>query len=111
LLGLVHPLRAVQPTWVSFCGTMAYLNFIATLFNLIPVPPLDGYRLIEHRLSYEMQWKLRQPQVAMATFALLFGVFAVFPWVWIPLILMFDIVTSMLGLPADLILDGYNSIF
>jgi Zn-dependent protease len=111
MLGLVHRFVAEQPTWVYFCGAMAYLNFIAALFNLIPVPPMDGYRLIEHRLSYEMQWKLRQPQVTMATFGLLFMMFWVFPWVWIPFDLMFGMVTSMLGLPADLIHGSYYFVF
>jgi Zn-dependent protease len=111
LLGLVHPLAAVQPTWVYFCGGMAYLNFIATLFNLIPVPPLDGYRLIEHQLSYETQWKLRQPQAAMSALALLFMIFWLFPKVWIPFRIMLSMVTSALGLPGDLIEDGYYFVF
>jgi Zn-dependent protease len=107
-LGLVEPSTMVQPTWALFCGAMAFLNFIAAMFNLIPVPPLDGYRLIEHRLPADLQWKLRQPQMAMVGFGLLFLAFAVFDWVWIPFLVMHDLVTGALGLPTHLILSGYT---
>jgi Zn-dependent protease len=112
LLGLVDPptaLGQVQPTWVYFCGAMAYLNFIATLFNLIPVPPLDGYRLIEHLLRPETQWKMRQPQNAMMAFGLLFMAFWVFKdVVWIPFEFLLGGVGSALGLPLYLLADGFN---
>lgn len=92
--------------WVYFCGMMAYLNFIATLFNLIPCPPLDGYRLIEHRFSPETQWKLRQPQVAFGLFGALFLVFAVVDAAWLPFWWMLEIVTDSLGLPMHIMIDG-----
>ena len=110
LLGLVDPYSlAEHPTWVSFFSAMAVLNFIATLFNLIPVPPLDGYRLIEHQLSEEMQWRLRQPGTSMMAFGVLFLIFATVDEVWVPFIYMLDVITSTLGLPADLMLRGYTT--
>lgn len=111
LVGLVDASAATQPTWVYFVATMAFLNFVGTLFNLIPIPPLDGYRLVEHRLSPELQWKLRQPQVSMLAFGLLFVVMWSFRWAWIPFQVMLGIVTSLLGLPADLMYDGYAFVF
>ncbi|HWL95024.1 MAG TPA: site-2 protease family protein, partial [Phycisphaerae bacterium] len=74
-LALVDYSLETQHSWVYFCGAMAVLNFIATLFNLIPCPPLDGYRLIEHKLPIDLQIKLRQPQHAMSAFAVLFLIF------------------------------------
>ncbi len=108
-LGLVDARAAELHTWVYFCGAMAFLNFFATLLNLIPVPPLDGYKLIEHRLSSELQWKLRQPQNAMLAISVLF----VLLWVWpqlimMPVAVMFALVTGPLGLPAGLMLDGFH---
>src|SRR5262245_52486264 len=50
MLGLVNAHTLDQPTWVHYFGAMAVLNFIAALFNLIPVPPLDGFGMIEHKL-------------------------------------------------------------
>ena len=110
-LGLVDPYAPPDATWVHFCGAMAFLNFTAMLFNLIPVPPLDGYRLIEHRFSPEMQWKLRQPGVSIVTFGLLFLLFAAVPQVLIVFIDMFASVTDSLGLPTGLLLRGYGLIF
>lgn len=108
-LGLVDRWADFQPTWVYFCGAMAMLNFTGALFNLLPVPPLDGYRLIEHRLSEETQWKMRQPRNSMMAFALLFMAFMVFPRIaWMPFIMMLDFVSSALGLPVDLMIDGFR---
>lgn len=109
-LGLVDagaPLQ-MQPTWVLFCGALAFLNFVGALFNLIPLPPLDGYGIIEHRLSLETQWKMRQPQMAMLTLGLLFAAFAVLDVIWLPFLVMHSLVTHALGLPTGLILQGYD---
>ncbi len=107
-LGLVGHPAAEQPTWVYFLGAMAFLNFIGALFNLLPVPPLDGYRLVEHRLPEQWQWHLRQPQVAMTTFALLFLILWTVDAAWYPFYFMFDLVTEALGLPSGLMLRGYS---
>jgi Zn-dependent protease len=106
-LGLVPPGYGLQPTWVYFCGTMAILNFFSTLFNLIPVPPLDGFGIIEHRLPQELQWKLRQPQVAFISIAMLFFLFGSTPFMRL-MIYMLDTVCSALGLPVSLMIDGYR---
>jgi Zn-dependent protease len=90
---------------------MAFLNLFATLFNLLPVPPLDGYRLIEHRLSHEMQWKMRQPQNTMLAFGLLFMVLWTVDAAWLPFRFMIRHVTTMLGLPYDIMVVGYNLVF
>lgn len=110
-VGLVDPLAVEQPVWVYFCGAMAVLNFIGALFNLIPCPPLDGYRMIEHQFPEELQWKLRQPQNAYAPFAVLFAVL----WlggekVWYPFWFMLDHVSDMLGLPIHLMGEGYSRV-
>lgn len=106
-LGIVEPFAEEQPTWVYFCGAMATLNFLGALFNLIPVPPLDGYRLIEHKLPQEIQFALRQPQATYATFALLLLLFWSFDW---PMKLMIDMlvrVCGVLGLPDYMLASGF----
>ncbi|MFQ5429221.1 MAG: site-2 protease family protein [Phycisphaerae bacterium] len=117
LFGMVlHPALGLagrlSESWIHFCGAMAFLNFFATFFNLIPVPPLDGYRMIEHQFPTEIQWKMRQPQNAMGAFALLFLVFWVFPrQAFIPFIVMLDAVAGALGLNPDFLLASYGSVF
>lgn len=108
-LGLVDGGTRSQPTWVYFCGAMAFLNFVATLFNLIPVPPLDGYRIVEHQFSEEFQWKMRQPQNAMTAFGVLFLVFWLFPrHAFLPFIFMLEQVGSALGMNTGLMWAGYD---
>lgn len=53
---LVDSYAASQPTWVYFLGAMSTLNFIVTIFNLIPIPPLDGFGIIEHTFDHETRW-------------------------------------------------------
>lgn len=108
VFGLVEPLADLQPTWVYFFGAMAVLNFIGALFNLIPIPPLDGYRLIEHRLNPETQFKLRQPGVSMATFGMLFLFFVAVPGSMRPFFFMLAQVADRLGVPMFLLAQGYN---
>jgi Zn-dependent protease len=107
-LGLVDFFSPEQPTWVWFCGAMAMLNFYAALFNLIPCPPLDGYRLIEHQLSADVQWKLRQPQISLMALGSLFLIFSVLPQAWIPFHIMFVNVSQYLGLPTVLMAHGHD---
>jgi len=38
----------------------AYINILLFLFNLIPLPPLDGYRIISNLLPLRVQMKLEQ---------------------------------------------------
>jgi Zn-dependent protease len=107
-LGLVNPFVLDQPTWVDFLGAMATLNFIATLFNLIPVPPLDGFGMIEHQLDRETQWKLRQPQVTWMCFLALLLALRMVPPARRAFFYMFELVSSALGLPLPVMLEGYN---
>lgn len=106
--GLVDPYAATQPTWVYFLGAMAMLNFVVTVFNLIPIPPLDGFGIIEHTFDYETRWKLHQPQVVWACFAgLMLFLFAI-PGSMRPFVFMLEQVCGALGLPIHLLLAGYG---
>jgi Zn-dependent protease len=87
---------------------MAVLNLFAELFNLIPLPPLDGFGIIEHKLDPELRWKLRQPQVAMGCLAVLFIVLWNVPQAMTPFVWMLENVCRALGLPVDVLLRGYN---
>ncbi len=108
-LRLVDASASTQPTWVYFCGAMAFLNFFATFFNLLPIPPLDGYRIIEHQFPAEIQWKMRQPQYAVTAIVLLFIVFIILGgWALLPFVWMLEIVGGRLGLPLDLIKQSFN---
>ncbi len=104
-LGFVDPAAVPQPTWVYFFGAMAVLNFIATLFNLIPVPPLDGFALIEHRFRYETRLWLRQNSMLM--FGGLFMLFWMVDEVWVPFFFMVGLACDAFGLPEGLLFSGF----
>ncbi|WP_024801757.1 site-2 protease family protein [Nocardia sp. BMG51109] len=55
---------------------LAYLQIIATVLNLIPVPGTDGYGLLEPSLSYQTRRSLDQvkPWGFLLLFALLIGI-------------------------------------
>jgi Zn-dependent protease len=56
-----------------FWTALAYLAFTqvtALMFNLLPVPPLDGFGIIERWLSYDVRVRLRS--MSSITFLLLF---------------------------------------
>lgn len=57
--GLVDPAAPQQPTWVVVAGAMCVLELWSVLFNLIPVPPLDGFGIIEPYLPYETTRQVR----------------------------------------------------
>lgn len=105
-LPFVDQVATPQPTWVYFFAAMAVLNFIATLFNLIPVPPLDGFALIEHRLRYETRLWCRQN--AMLCFGALFMLFWTVPQVFYPFWWMLDAVCDALGLPTRLLASSFS---
>jgi len=55
-----------------FLGAMALLQMMAALFNLVPVPPLDGFHIINPYLPGQVQEKLASPQVQMFAFWIFF---------------------------------------
>ena len=58
---------------VRVIGVTVYFNLILTIFNMIPVPPLDGSRV----MAYLLPPSLREPYVGLERFGLLI-VFALF---------------------------------
>jgi len=107
LLGLVPAVVEDRPAWVHYLGCMATLNFIAMLFNALPVPPLDGFGMIEHTLSHETRWKARQPGVTWMAFLGLMVVMNSVPQAMAVFWYMLIRVSHALGLSPKMLIDGY----
>jgi Zn-dependent protease len=51
---------ALVKTLSSFLGMFIYMNIVLFVFNLIPLPPLDGYRIIEDLVPTDLRAKMTQ---------------------------------------------------
>ncbi|PYC77835.1 hypothetical protein C7C46_17845 [Streptomyces tateyamensis] len=80
------------PTLAAAFGFLGLLQLSATLLNLLPVPGLDGYGIVEPWLSYKTR-------AAVRPFAQ-FGMLAVFALLWQPEVnrQFFDLLRSVMDL-------------
>ncbi len=59
LLGLVLKYSGLpESLWRDLIGYGLWINLALGVFNLIPVPPLDGSKILSFFLPYDMAWKL-----------------------------------------------------
>lgn len=86
LFGGLGMLADVAPGQLELLGTLqrmmvfgVTLNFTLAIFNLIPIPPLDGSRLFYHALPAD--WGARYLRLGRFGFVLLFATFLV-PGLW-----------------------------
>jgi Zn-dependent protease len=56
------------PGWVVFLGAMALLQPLAAMFNLLPVPPLDGFGVIRPTLKPDTANWLSEPGTSLMLF-------------------------------------------
>jgi Zn-dependent protease len=90
---------------------MAVLQIFAVLINLIPMPPLDGFGIIEPYLDYETRMKMRQPAVAyIGLFILFFVVFRIDAVSDLFFKAMIGI-TDAVGLDREMLYGNYNLAF
>jgi len=91
-------LADVVPGAMDVLGTLqrmmvfgVLLNFTLAIFNLIPIPPLDGSRLFYHALPE--RWGARYLQLGRFGFLVLFATFLV-PGLWNVLLWPVDSLTA-----------------
>lgn len=59
-----------------FAGTIAFINLFLGLFNLVPIPPLDGYTVLRGALPYTFSYKLAAFEERVRNFGV-FGIITV----------------------------------
>jgi Zn-dependent protease len=99
-------LRVVPADFGPGLAFLAYLQVMAVLFNLLPIPPLDGYGALRPHLSPE-----RAAQMDRAGRWAIWVLFAVL-WFVDPVANAFwglvSGIASFLGIPLDLASEGYR---
>jgi Zn-dependent protease len=109
--GLVDHAAEQQPQWVYFLGALAVLQLFAVFLNLIPLPPLDGFGLVEHQFPPDVRMKMREPRTSFLCLALLYALLWMFPPIWGFFFRTLANVSTTLGVPVDVLLDGYRAAF
>jgi Zn-dependent protease len=90
------PVSAATPGQL-FCATMAVLQFLAVCFNLVPVPPLDGFKAIAPLLRPETELKLSTPPTStMLFFGYFFALWQI-PAILAGFVSVFLVVVAFLG--------------
>ncbi|HSU66954.1 MAG TPA: site-2 protease family protein [Tepidisphaeraceae bacterium] len=72
-IGWIHP--SARGPWDNgqvLLGAMAILQLLAILYNLVPVPPLDGFQAISPYLDPKTRLNLSTPPVSTILFLLFF---------------------------------------
>jgi Zn-dependent protease len=89
----------------SAVAFLAMLQVTAVAFNLLPIPPLDGFGIIEPLLDQRTQFQMRQLGM--------YGLLLIFIILWTPLGNQFwDVVFDMVGtlhIPGELIREGFRN--
>lgn len=85
---------------------LAYLQIMAVVLNLLPVPPFDGYGVVEPFLPYDL--RMRIAPVRGAFIWIVFLVLWFVPFAGRGLGLVLFLFTSWLGIPRELIGIGYE---
>ncbi|MCA9929368.1 MAG: site-2 protease family protein [Anaerolineales bacterium] len=92
LVGLSFGSQGTFPTIDSLFFEFIWINLILMFFNLIPVPPLDGSKILFGILPPEMAYRLRP--LEQYGFLILMGLIFILP------MLGFDVLGTLIGQPS-----------
>lgn len=88
IFGLIVRLKDVfglSASFLELAGFIVFINILLAFFNLIPIPPLDGSKVIEPLMPYRMKMAYRKLAVFMERFGfvvLLIALVVFIPFIW-----------------------------
>ena len=91
--GLVLRFFSPDSSMSLFLGIIVYINLLLGIFNLVPIPPLDGSRILATFLPYHLQQKFYQLERYGMFLVLLFVMFG-FNFIYPVLGFLFKIITG-----------------
>ena len=83
-IGLIDPPAPGSPisTALLFTGAMVWLQMLSVLFNLVPVPPLDGFQIVSQYMDEETRLRLTLPPMGNVLFFAYFAILWYVPQVF-----------------------------
>ena len=105
-MGIVDVAANERRVWVTLLGAMTTLQLFAVFFNLIPIPPLDGFGIIEPYLSHDVREKARR--LGWGGLVVIFLLFASVPGLMDGFMDLVDVVMTAFGLPFERTWRFYN---
>lgn len=84
------------PTWDFFLSQFVWINLILAFFNMLPIPPLDGSRILFAIVPAEMAYQLRP--LEQYGIMILFALLILVPQFRLLFVIPSEAVLSLLGL-------------
>jgi Zn-dependent protease len=75
----------LSPSFLQLSGYIVFINILLALFNLIPFPPLDGSKVIEPFLPYQLKMAYRNLAMFMERYGfvvLIIAVLVLLQFIW-----------------------------
>ncbi|OHA64722.1 MAG: hypothetical protein A2940_01945 [Candidatus Wildermuthbacteria bacterium RIFCSPLOWO2_01_FULL_48_29] len=87
------PLAEISPALIELFGQIVLLNLVLAIFNLLPIPPLDGSHVLFDFLPRSLD-VVRQFLLQYGLFILLFFIFFLFRFLTIPIEWFFRLIVG-----------------
>lgn len=88
-----EPIAEILPGVIPFFVMIVYLNLVLAIFNLMPIPPLDGSHILFDFLPREL-YALREFLTQYGLFILLFFIFFLFRFLAMPIDWLFRLIVG-----------------
>lgn len=92
------PVLALPDSFSQIAYYIVYINVLLAMFNMLPIPPLDGSKILMAALPFSLQEKYR----GLVMWTERYGLFAMFAFIFLFLMLLsepfFGLVTTVVGL-------------
>lgn len=85
IFGLIFQFIPISATMKNLASIIVYANVLLAVFNLVPIPPLDGSKLLFAILPDSL-WQVRRFLEQYGFYILLFFIFFLFQWI-VPIIM------------------------
>jgi len=90
---------ALPPMFVELAGFVVFINILLAFFNLIPIPPLDGSKVVSAFLPYHLAQRYMSIQDFMARYGLIVSFLFIFLFIsvlWQPFSALVNWVFSLI---------------